>query len=762
MSKIIIPSKNIYQAGDVGLLPDNIVDNVNVTYSWQTEGNETEIFNAEVYSFDNVEPETENENEDPKDNYPIGYSTDLSKAEHVYKSDFSSANYEIITKDGSVYSGRDVPFSSIAVGEDDDTAEYGYTMTPAKETEAGSKIWTYTSYLSGFQGQLYKFHFDEDIPIDRISLLVNPRFQSTRNAENRLGSLFAGQFYPTSGPISNRTYPLNDDTDVIAIDKSATYTTGETVRENSGGTFAISYDYNLIKANSISDIVAAVYNSDGTIKTECLSPRKFSFRVHENPDYNYDETPEFRPYLVLGNVKYPTTFFENLCFTTKAFYIKNADNSTDIFCVIPYAIKYATRACTFEGYNGTYQAGGTISAAITNVSFVVHRDVASSTTLYTNTNNGKTETTGLPNESLGSANYSIDIGEFGTGAIAVRTSSEIYNKYKNGNRQLTLKCSISDYYYENGEVAIDTNSLTKETSAKYIYKYIYQEFIGESWRDDYWSSGVSGIKIDNPDKYYMLNSPDGLGQTMYYMNSANDSVVATVKTIPSDLDTSTYQILSYRVKIITYNVYAYDKDVYISRATNGAYLRYRSTDIYTKDLSTIGNGDCIYIIPNELGNGYSSRNYFYQVEDFDSFDDVVEKIKNGDLTIAEITEIIGCRGIIASRGRYCKIAVVLPIWTYGHYKPSGTNYGEVRYYDVGEVEIYSYIKTYDKNMTFVGGETVIPYRATKSDSYGNTIEEPYLTDKNGNPIAFDVVKVKVYSDGAVWQELTLQEHVEKT
>lgn len=755
MSKIIIPSKNIYQSGDVGLLSDNIVDNVNVTYSWQTEGNETEIFNAEVYSFDNVEPETENGYD-----YSVGYSAEFSQAEHVYKSDFSSANYEIITKDGSVYSGGDVPFSSIAVGEDDATAEYGYTMTPPKETEAGSKLWTYTSYLTSFQGQLYKFHFDEAIPLDRISLQVNPRFQSTRTVVTATSSKknIACSFSVNYKATSKRAHPLNKD-DYIAIDKSATYTTGETVRENSGGTFAISYDYKLIKADSVEQIVDAVYNNDGTIKPECLSPRKFSFIVHENPDYDPIGVPT--QVATLRAVKFPTRFFENLRFTTKAFYKKNADNSTDIFCIIPYALKYAALAYKEDEF-ADYQYIGTISAAITNVSFVVHRDVASSTTLYTNTNNGKTETTGLPNENLGNANYSIDIGEFGTGSIAVRTSSEIYNKYKNGNRQLTLKCSISDYYDENGEVAIDTNSLTKETSAKYIYKYIYQEFIGESWRDDYWSSGVSGIKIDNPDKYYMLNSPDGLGQTMYYMNSANDSVVATVKTIPSDLDTSTYQILSYRVKIITYNVYAYDKDVYISRTTNGAYLRYRSTDIYTKDLSTIGNGDCIYIIPNEIGSGFSSRNYFYQVEDFDSFDDVVEKIKNGDLTVAEITEIIGCRGIIASRGRYCKIAVVLPIWTYGHYKPSGTNYGEVRYYDVGEVEIYSYIKTYDKNMTFVGGETVIPYRATKSDSYGNTIEEPYLADKNGNPIAFDVVKVKVYSDGAVWQELTLQEHVEKT
>lgn len=754
MSKIIISSKNIYQAGDVGLLPDNIVDNVDVTHSWQTEGNETEIFNAEVYSFDNVEPETENEND-----YPIGYSTALSNAEQVYKSDFSSANYNIITKDGSVYIGGDVPFSAIAVGEDDATAKYGYTMTLPKETEAGSNIWTYTFYLSGFQGQLYKFHFDEDIPLDRISLQVNPRFQSTRRAYIDNGKKIVGSFYVKLKSTSNRTHPLNNDTDVIAIDKSATYATGETVRKNSDEAFVISYDYNLIKADSVEQIVDAVYNNDGTIKTECLSPRKFSFNVEENPDYNETTLPTQAA--ILQVAKFPSVFFENLRFTTKAFYKKNTDNSTDIFCIIPYALKYATLA-SIQDDSGNYQYIGTITAAITNVSFIVHRDVVSSTTLYTNTNDGKTETTVLPNENLGNANYSIDIGEFGTGGIAERTSSEIYNKYKNGIRQLTLKCSISDYYDENGEVAIDINSLTKgETYGKYIYKYIYQEFIGESWRDDYWSSDVR-IKIDNPDKYYMLNSPDGLGQTMYYMNSANDSVVATVKTIPPDLDTSTYQILSYRVKIITYNVYAYDKDVYIYHTTNGAYLRYRSTDIYTKDLSTIGNGDCIYIIPNEIGSGSSSSNYFYQVDDFDSFDDVVEKIKNGDLTVAEITEIIGCRGIIARRGRYCKIAVVLPVWTYGHYKPSDTNYGEVRYYDVGEVEIYSNIKTYDKNMTFVGGETVIPYRATKSDSYGNTIEEPYLTDKNGNPIAFDVVKVKVYSDGAVWQELTLQEHVEKT
>jgi hypothetical protein len=299
--------------------------------------------------------------------------------------------------------------------------------------------------------------------------------------------------------------------------------------------------------------------------------------------------------------------------------------------------------------------------------------------------------------------------------------SETQTQYANGKETATIRCSIGDYYDENGKKYISTNFIqegilpNEYQEVEYIEstgtQYIDTGVIGESgisskakvmWREQSSDSALLGSRKNN-DRFYLLYQYPLLSWNIGYGENFNagkfdQNVVYTVETF-------------------------LDKGVQsISIDDNVIYKNYIEQEIKT---------DCsIYLFDinkNGSPSGYRSKARIYSLT-----------MKKNETIIRDF---IPC---------YRKSDGLVGLWdkvTNKFY----TNDGAGLFLKGNNAQTVKPISTKLK-MSFDIGDIVIPMVFGVD---GN--DRPMSLYNNGNPKKFQVLGKKMFYDGAVWQGLSLQE-----
>lgn len=241
----------------------------------------------------------------------------------------------------------------------------------------------------------------------------------------------------------------------------------------------------------------------------------------------------------------------------------------------------------------------------------------------------------------------------------------------------------------------------------------------------------SGIISDDDYVIYTeeLEANISSGKTITYKTTCSLKNQSTIPTATVTLNEDTYTV--------TLNVLSYIRKEYLRIGKFYTWLDYQNDKTLTYDMK--GKGE--ELIPKSIDITIYGDTINLNIED------IVEKINNKDNRYSiDANELIQTTNIVSPKNSYNDLI--------DNYK-DGKETAVIRcsisdYKDDSGVKVID-ITTADK-MCFEIGDEVIPMVYT-----ANGVDMPMSTNRAGNAKVFIVIGKKPYYDGAVWQELTIQE-----
>lgn len=704
MSVIKIPSSNIYKDSNANVAPDNKINLVQVNSIVQEKADSENTYSFDIYSFDSSSESD---------------TASIMTANFDYLSNSGDSDVTIINADGTIFDPSIekgfLDSTAYNIGVDDDSNPYGYDMTLPEKTASGTK---YTYYLSNVQGQVYKFHISDSFSTEKyyIRMLVSlyPKYLTALN------------FGITD--ISNRSFDMTV-TDGTPYDIRNTQSSDFSTKIDSN---VFTYNMELATAKSEEDILSNIYDNSNKIRDFIISPKIFEY-VGNGEDINS---------VVLNN--------SNV--TTKAYIVHTKTDGDYIYIFIPYIFRYYTRLEINEERG--QQTLSSLSYVTKNVKFTIGENITEH----------KTESINFGDE-FSVNKYNISDNTFINYSLANSVGNKVLSQYKKGRRSITILCDIAKYYNELGEAEIDPTSTSLSSTTHYKHeKYLYKEFAILPWRktNPPWIYGSNDIFTPNY-KYYLSNVPNtNAGYTIEFGVDTKNAIYMPWKNYIAPQSNGDYSVIAYKFYVKRIKIYEEGETSNIRYNLAAKRHSFFSEDNpITGDLETnVSSGEYIYTIPNleSISTSSSTNGFFRNINENESIDDIIDGLTNG--TIDDIEDIFNRFGVIKSNGNNCEIAIILPIWTFGYYNDHGVIKSLIRYYETYEMSIHKPITVYEKKFTFTGDEIVIPYQQIGTSASPYYQEVPIFENADGSPTKFDVVKVSLIYTGAVWQQLTLSEHID--
>lgn len=822
MKPIEILSSDIYECTDSVVLPENVISKVVASKYDYSESQTENSYSFDIYSYKKVYEETQEEaggstessTSDSNDIVDISVNNNVDSVdgntffnqgavEKNYAKELSYDNVTVFYNDGTELERskelnnttpyKAIPFSSFLVGYIDESTGKRYMKKREavykENPNTGVEEWTtrYEMYLASVQSLVYRIKLDTPISTGQYGVKINATMYANSMPSLAPSALVPNNFKDLSDlsikyDISNTKFslgnympPMSVERDNLIVFNKDIYSDGTgTINTDDSGNILYEIKSNVIEVNSESEVFSLIAGEDsettlrGTIRKEVITPTNFTLDCSV-PDKN----PTWTAIDSIININ------------TTSFVYHDRSGYDYIYVVMPLAIKYVTSA---EDNDAGYDGGGTyhlldFSVVSKNLELVITTTSQSSTTndfAYIQDNTSASDYSD-------SDVYSLQ-GKFvtmGNSLIEANdTPIRILNAYKNGRKYFALTCCIGKYYYradsanqpKSERIAIDPESTEKPLDAfgsptsKFVLRHnLFKQPIITPWqtyKDTYKTKRYTNAK------FYFENRPSGeIAYIVQYSNDGADRYISRNAGFNNGISNGNYIVAG------SYCIYTYDfdnvKDKYdikfnISDRYNHCATRtIDAQNFITSDITD----DVLYTNPNDISIGTASvyNSYDKANRTINDVDILVEKAKSGSLTYSEMTDLFGSAGhfIVGVTGKKARAAIFVPIWTLRYEGSSSTNSATLRsrYYTSVNIKVYQAIEQYSLPMIFNDGDVVIPYitygvsdTVSGSSDEPEYIEEPLQTDLEGNPVLFDVVRVKIRYDGAVWQELTLVEH----